>query len=478
MSEASTVIPLENKRPLGKLREWITSVILITFTTAVGFASVIALASTLTQTRLSTIAIEGVPINIWKLDDIRQDWLDIQLTIQQLSTAIIEAERRRGEIQSKLTQARGEYHSASATFLQISQDLQKRLEAISPDFAKKFQLVNERVDTVGGPAVRNGDPTFQFSKFYGLRETILKDRPEFKDLFDNLGNTYNDYGKALALKTAAESRFDSISAEILDLQVAADGRRTSLMTLFGRVNPKNYRVASSGNEAGQTKIVELDDATRSRIENALYELNSGRGLFGGFINMLVTTQSDILTLTLVILMGILGSSLQMTYAFFKQHRVEKVGAYMLRVCVGAITALVIFIVAKAGVPVVADATRLGGDAAINPYFVSFLAIISGLMSDNAILSVQSQGARFFGPDKPEEPGRWSRQDLRPIFESSNRDPQRVRRLIGAKDDEFQNWISGREQMPANVQMIIAGVLQTPPRDLFTDIPPDQVGSTA
>jgi hypothetical protein len=98
-------------------------------------------------------------------------------------------------------------------------------------------------------------------------------------------------------------------------------------------------------------------------------------LFGGFINVLVTTQPDILTLTLVILIGILGSSLQMTYAFFTQHRVEKVGAYMLRVCVGAITALVIFIVAKAGVTVVADATRLGGDAAINPYFVSFLAII-------------------------------------------------------------------------------------------------------
>jgi hypothetical protein len=50
--------------------------------------------------------------------------------------------------------------------------------------------------------------------------------------------------------------------------------------------------------------------------------------------------------------------------------------------------------------------------------------------------------------------------------------------MGAKDDEFQQWISGREPMPANVQMIVAGVLQTPSRDLFTDIPPDQVGSTA
>jgi hypothetical protein len=82
MPEASTVAPLGNKQPPDKLRERITSIILITFTTAVGFASVIALASTLIQTRLSTIAIEGVPINIWKLDDIRQDWWEIRKAIQ------------------------------------------------------------------------------------------------------------------------------------------------------------------------------------------------------------------------------------------------------------------------------------------------------------------------------------------------------------------------------------------------------------
>ena len=53
----------------------------------------------------------------------------------------------------------------------------------------------------------------------------------------------------------------------------------------------------------------------------------------------------------------------------------------------------------------------------------------------------------------------------------------MRRLLQAKDDEFEDWVSGKKAMPANVQMMIAGVLQTPPRDLFTDIPPDQAGTT-
>jgi hypothetical protein len=101
--------------------------------------------------------------------------------------------------------------------------------------------------------------------------------------------------------------------------------------------------------------------------------------------------------------------------------------------VGAITALVIFIVAKAGVPVIADASRVGGDAPINPYFVSFLAIISGLMSENAILSVQTQGARFFAPDAVPEQLRWARFDLRDAFKEANRNPDNVRRLLNVEE---------------------------------------------
>src|SRR5205085_10393071 len=133
-----------------------------------------------------------------------------------------------------------------------------------------------------------------------------------------------------------------------------------------------------------------------------------------------------LTLLLVILMGVLGSTLQITHAYFMKNQVQTIGGYFQRITVGAMTALVIFIVAKAGVPIIADASRLGGDASINPYFVSFLAIVSGLMSDNAVRSVQNQGARFFGADAAAEPPRWARLDLREMFKASNRDPDRVR----------------------------------------------------
>ena len=215
----------------------------------------------------------------------------------------------------------------------------------------------------------------------------------------------------------------------------------------------------------------LDDPTRVRVENALFELYSGK-ILGSSMNWLLVMPPDILTLALVILMGVLGSALQMTHALFRQNRIERPGAYFLRLGVGAITALVIFIVAKAGVPVIADASRLGGDAPINPYFVSFLAIISGLMSENAIMMVQAQGAKFFASETAADPQRWARFDLHDTFAKANRSPTNVRQLLNAEDAQFEGWISGKDALPGAAQIMIAGVLGMSQRELFTDIPPD------
>jgi hypothetical protein len=83
----------------------------------------------------------------------------------------------------------------------------------------------------------------------------------------------------------------------------------------------------------------------------------------------------------------------MTNAYPGENAPEKVGGYLRRLDIGAMTALV---VAKACIPVIADASAHGWDAAINPYFVSLIAIISGLLSQNAVADIQAQGARFFG----------------------------------------------------------------------------------
>jgi hypothetical protein len=459
-------------KPPSKTREVLTSATLILFTSLVGIACVIALASTLTQTRMSTLVIDGVPLSIWKLDDIRAQWTDIREAIDDLSTDITEAEKQRTTIVGDEAAANQNFNSKNITLIIRIDELLFRLSGVDEALTKKVGRRTEKPDDDGV------SPAHQYGQIAALREQALKDHPELTSLFTELETAYKEYAVARGARLEATGNREAMIQRIKGLQDAVSGSRTSLETLYRQINPK-FSAANAPVKPGEASVAkpsEIDDATRARIENALYELQTG--VLGPIINRLVTTQPDILTLTLVLLMGILGSSLQMTYAFFKQHRIEKPGAYLLRVCVGAITALVIFIVAKAGVPVIADASKLGGDASINPYFVSFLAIISGLMSENAIASVQTQGARFFGGDVTAEPKRWARGDLRQAFKDANRDPERVKRLLQADDKEFDGWVNGTESMPANVQMIIAGVLQIPPRDLYTDIPPDQTGTTS
>jgi hypothetical protein len=92
-------------------------------------------------------------------------------------------------------------------------------------------------------------------------------------------------------------------------------------------------------------------------------------------------------------------------------------------------------------------------------------------SENAVLSIQAQGTRFFAPQT--EPLRWARVDLRDKFKAANRNPENVSRLLTVEASQFDAWISGKDSIPANAQMMIAGVLEMPRRDLFTDLPPEQ-----
>jgi succinate dehydrogenase flavin-adding protein (antitoxin of CptAB toxin-antitoxin module) len=68
--------------------------------------------------------------------------------------------------------------------------------------------------------------------------------------------------------------------------------------------------------------------------------------------------------------------------------------------------------------------------------------------------------------------------LHDAFKKASRDPDNVKRLLNAEDSQFDAWISGKEPLPGSAQTMIAGVLETPRRELFTDIPPEEARQSA
>src|ERR1044072_8216298 len=323
MADLSSNEPQRASFESRSIGDYATSSLLMLFTLVIGIACALVLASTLTQTRMSSIIVNGVNINIWKLNDIGTKWSDIRKQISSMADQLAGLETVRRDFATRRLKAEAEFETRRSELIVVFAEFNLRRAAAGPPAnANASEQLSE-------------DPAAQYWRIQARREALLQDYGNLRPLLDNIEAAYQRYRPARPARSEIRAFTSAIAPEIKVFQDAIDGTKTSLNTLFDQIG------------------VKIDGGTRARVENVLYELNSG--WLSKLLNPLIQIQPDILTLTLVILMGILGSALQITYSFFRKQQSERLGAYFLRVCVGAITALVIFIVAKAGVPVIADA---------------------------------------------------------------------------------------------------------------------------
>jgi hypothetical protein len=209
-----------------------------------------------------------------------------------------------------------------------------------------------------------------------------------------------------------------------------------------------------------------------RIVNVTAELDALATTWRGWVYHVARWTNDMLVLLLVISMGVLGSALHLLAVFVANERQSlSFGEYPLRLAFGAVTAIVVFIIAKAGIPILADTSKLGGNAPINPYFISFLAIVSGLMSDRALLTIQNVAANLLRAGSgPEAKIRYARVSLDDALKQSNRTTDDLVRVSGLTKNETEKLFSGDEPVTQDQQNLISAHLNQRVRDLFSDLP--------
>ncbi len=434
----------------GVFRGWFTSLILVSTTMIVGVLCILVLSSTLTQTRLAGLTIDGVSLSIWKLDYIQREWASIRKQLRAQSLKLIETERARNELSSQLAVTETRYSVKKRETLNLLEEFYHRANAIEPELTALIHMQSAAE---------------QYGRIIGSQARLRKDHPDLGPLIDRIVKAYEPYRTAEAERGAAQGGLNVLAQEIAALKSERAASEKALDAVFDSIKTG----LSSNNEV------------KSRIENTFYELQPSeldQNSAIRFSSLLITTRPDMLALWLVILMGVLGSSLQMTNAYFKDRdRDVTVGSYFLHLSVGAITALAIFIVAKAGVPVIADASRLGGDAAINPYFVSFLAIVSGLLSENALASIEAQGKRFFGAGSS-EPDRWAQTDLTIEAAKGGRSIKELAAFLDDSESVTTAMLKGDDKIEPSKQHVIAVYLRRPLREIFTDIAPARLKDEA
>jgi transcriptional regulator with XRE-family HTH domain len=181
--------------------------------------------------------------------------------------------------------------------------------------------------------------------------------------------------------------------------------------------------------------------------------------------------SQLLVLILTISMGAFGSVIHLTWEFFDKAERRRLSWYIFRPFLGAVLAFAMFILLKSGQMVVTNAAGVGsGSVDLNPYFISFLAIVSGILSEQAYTKITVAGTQIFNPPEKE---RWIRESVaKEAMESRNLKLEELGAFLGVpRKQTVQAWIDGENQLSERQQEIVSAWLGVSSRDLFTDQPP-------
>ena len=116
-----------------------------------------------------------------------------------------------------------------------------------------------------------------------------------------------------------------------------------------------------------------------------------------FLDLLVLP-NQLLTLILTLSMGLLGSVIHMTREYFFSQALRRSNWYFLfRPFLGMFMALTVYVFFMAGQFTIAGSQDLSQDKGnLNAFIISFLAIISGLLSEEAYTRIYKAGVAFFG----------------------------------------------------------------------------------
>lgn len=117
------------------------------------------------------------------------------------------------------------------------------------------------------------------------------------------------------------------------------------------------------------------------------------------LTKLFTSDHDMLVLLLAVLMGALGGVISVAKAFVTDDvSSPHPSDYFIRPIFGAVMAFVVFLLFKAGQPLIGISVT---DDALNPFPIAILGVVSGLMAKEAINLLEGWGSGIFsGKTKP------------------------------------------------------------------------------
>ncbi|MGY3133424.1 hypothetical protein ACVWZM_004106 [Bradyrhizobium sp. USDA 4501] len=418
--------------------------VLILFVILSAASAVTFFAAAQFQSRIAELSFNGAPLTIWRVDQFREDFKNWPEAIRKL---------RDGIAQDKINLAKDRQNNLVLAAEQLNKAA--RLGEDVRSLKQNVTAASGQLTSIAATSQSEITPSV-FELLTQLE--LLLSRDDLQKLFgDQLGQLKKRYVENVELRATVETNEAKIKGKeswIASLQDQRQDREQAAAKLFG--------------DSSSTTTPEVVE----RIVNITAELSSLSSVWGGAVYNVALWTNDMVVLSLLISMGVLGSALNLLAAFISNDQDSlSFGEYPLRLAFGAVLAIVMFIIAKAGVPVLADTGKLAGNAPLNPYFISLLAVVSGLMSDRSMATIRgvassllkSVGGADYSP-------RYSRVDLDEALKATNRDLGGMARLLEMDGDDVRKLFSGNDKVSPDQQKLLSAYLGRPLRDLFSDLP--------
>jgi hypothetical protein len=308
---------------------------------------------------------------------------------------------------------------------------------------------------------------------------------ELQNQYDDVWEQISITAPKLGLVTENDSIYDdyvSYRIKILDkcsdlYEVEPTGL-TKLCDKFTLVEDLGYKMDAAFAKAGNDGNNETDDDSESsdiKLERQLAELRQNTpftDLFGTAVfmkelgyGMFLNAPRYLLVLQLTMIMGMLGSVVTMTWSFVRGDNGVTVRRFLFLPFVGSISAIIIFVFLKAGQLTISSG---GGTASLGPFFLSFVGIVSGLLSERAYARMETVGKNFFSVETEEL--RWGVR-LKEAMTQAGISLTDLALYLAVDEDRVENIVEEKLAATLYQQQLIAACLRRNTRELFTDVPP-------
>lgn len=232
----------------------------------------------------------------------------------------------------------------------------------------------------------------------------------------------------------------------------------------------------------ESSLSELYEKVQVTAQAQIDELQSNEPLFKHFsaydffrlikAPFLLVVPAPVLVLVVTMAMGVLGSVLTMTWLFIRQDGSMTLRRFLTLPLIGAVSAFVVFIFVKAG-----QLTLTAGNTedTLNPFVLSFVGVISGMLSERAYNRITDVGTSFFDVDDGQP--RWGSR-IKEAMCGIGVSEAELARYLGVTEEEAARIVNESTTATFDQQRLIAACLRRTVRELFTDVPPDAPSAIA